>query len=174
MNIPQSTQSSKASTLAIDGLFIALTCLVTAFINLRLPITANGGLVHLGNVPLFIAAIIFGKRTGALAGAFGMGLFDLLSGWAIWAPFTFITVGLMGFTVGSITNKDRHKTLHWNLLAMIVAGIIKIVGYYIAEGIIYGNWISPIASIPGNALQIGVAIVFVLPIIPTIRKFIRI
>ena len=37
-----------------------------------------------------------------LAGAFGMGLFDLLSGWTAWAPFTFIIVGAMGYVVGAI------------------------------------------------------------------------
>ena len=40
--------------LTITALFIALTYVFTAFVNVRLPITANGGLIHLGNVPLFI------------------------------------------------------------------------------------------------------------------------
>ena len=74
--------------IAITGVCIALTLVATEFINIRLPIAANGGLVHLGNVPLFLAAIIYGKKTGAFAGAFGMGLFDLLSGWTLWAPLT--------------------------------------------------------------------------------------
>ena len=78
--------------LTITALFIALTYVFTAFVNVRLPITANGGLIHLGNVPLFICAILFGKKSGALAGGIGMGLFDLLSGWTAWAPFTFIIV----------------------------------------------------------------------------------
>ena len=52
------------SDIAITGVCIALTLVATAFINIRLPIAANGGLVHLGNVPLFLAAIIFGKKTG--------------------------------------------------------------------------------------------------------------
>ena len=82
--------------ITITALFIALTYVFTAFINIRLPITANGGLIHLGNVPLFICAIIFGKKSGAIAGGVGMGLFDLLSGWTEWAPFTMIIFGLMG------------------------------------------------------------------------------
>lgn len=48
--------------LTITALFIALTYVFTAFVNVRLPITANGGLIHLGNVPLFICAILFGKK----------------------------------------------------------------------------------------------------------------
>ena len=89
---------SSVQFLTITAVFVALTYIFTAFINVKLPIAANGGLIHLGNVPLFIGAILFGKKTGAIAGGIGMGLFDLLSGWTLWAPFTLIIVGIMGFT----------------------------------------------------------------------------
>ena len=157
--------------IAITGVCIALTLVATAFINIRLPIAANGGLVHLGNVPLFLAAIIYGKKTGAFAGAFGMGLFDLLSGWMLWAPFTFVIVGLMGYTVGKIT--ENRVGFRWNVLAIAAACVIKVVGYYIAEGIIYSNWVAPALSIPGNLVQVGVAAVIVLPVVEVVRKAIR-
>ena len=48
--------------------------------------------------------------------------------------------------------------------------MIKIAGYYIAEGIIYGNWITPVSSIPGNLLQVGVAAVVVLIISGQLQK----
>lgn len=154
--------------LTITALFIALTYVFTAFVNVRLPITANGGLIHLGNVPLFICAILFGKKSGALAGGIGMGLFDLLSGWTAWAPFTFIIVAIMGYVVGAIT--EKHHGLGFDTLAIAAACVIKVVGYYIAEGIIYGNWIAPVTSIPGNLVQIGVAAVVVLIVIEPLRK----
>ena len=163
-------KNSSAKTLAINGLSIALVFLATGFINIRLPIMANGGLIHLGNVPLFLAAIIFGKKTGALAGAVGMALFDLFSGWTLWAPFTFVIVGIMGWVVGSMTEKDEHNSFSWYLLAIIAALIIKIVGYYIAEGIIFGNWIAPVASIPGNIVQIVTAAIIVLPLAKPLKK----
>ena len=47
------------------------------------------------------------------------------------------------------------------------------VGYYIAEGFIYGNWVAPVTSIPGNLVQIGVAAVLVLPIAEVVRRAIR-
>ena len=53
---------------------------------------------------------------------------------------------------------------------MLAACVIKIVGYYIAEGIIYGNWVSPVLSIPGNLVQIGVAAVIVLIVIVPLKK----
>lgn len=154
--------------LTITALGTALVYVFTAFINVRLPIAAAGGLIHLGNVPLFIFAILFGKKTGAIAGGVGMGLFDLLSGWTLWAPFTFVIVGLMGFVVGWITEKK--KGYGWYVVAMFAACAIKIAGYYIAEGIIYGNWVSPALSIPGNLVQIGVAAVIVLLVIVPLKK----
>ena len=51
--------------------------------------------------------------------------------------------------------------------------VIKIAGYYIAEGFIYGNWVAPVTSIPGNLVQIGVAAVLVLPIAEVVRRAIR-
>ena len=53
---------------------------------------------------------------------------------------------------------------------IVAACVIKVVGYYIAEGIIYGNWIAPFTSIPGNLVQIGVAAVVVLIVIEPLRK----
>lgn len=157
--------------LTICAMCIALTYVATAFINIRLPIQANGGLVHLGNVPLFVAAVIFGKKTGCIAGAVGMGLFDLLSGWVMWAPFTFVIVGLMGLVVGLIT--ENRNGFGWCVLAFVAALAIKLAGYYIAEGIIYGNWIAPATSIPGNVVQIVCGAVIAFPIIEVLKRVIK-
>lgn len=154
--------------LVVTALAIALTYVFTAFVNIRLPIVANGGLIHLGNVPLFVFAIIYGKKTGALAGGIGMGLFDLLSGWTAWAPFTLVIVGLMGYVVGAITEKK--KEYRWTVVAMLVALVIKIAGYYVAEGFIYGNWVAPLTSIPGNIIQVVTAMIIVASVIAPLRK----
>ncbi len=163
----RSRSSMSVKELAITAICIVLVYVFTAVVNVKLPIAAAGGLIHLGNVPLFIAAILFGKRTGMIAGGIGMGLFDLLSGWTLWAPFTLVTVGIMGLVVGLVTEKK--KSFPRYILAMVLACIIKIVGYYIAEGIIYGNWVVPAASIPGNLVQIGVAAVITLIVIEPLR-----
>ena len=170
MNNSAAANTSSAKQVAINGISIALIFIATGFINLRLPIVANGGLIHLGNVPLFLAAIIFGKKTGAISGAVGMALFDLFSGWTLWAPFTFVIVGIMGWVVGKITEDKSHNTILWYVIAILAALAIKIVGYYIAEGIIYGNWVAPAASIPGNIVQILTAAVIVLPLAKPLKK----
>lgn len=159
------TTVSRSTTqmLVINALFIALTFVATMFINIRLPFMGQGGLVHLGNIPLFLAAMIYGKKTGAIAGAFGMGLFDLISGWTAWAPFTFVIVGCMGFVSGLICEKMTVRPVVKNTIAVIAALVIKIVGYYFAEVILYGNWVVPLGSIPGNILQVVIAGIIVVP-----------
>ena len=39
--------SSSVQFLTVTAIFVALTYIFTAFINVRLPIAANGGLIHL-------------------------------------------------------------------------------------------------------------------------------
>ena len=164
----QQQSFNRTKQMVYAALGIALVFVCTIFINLRLPIAANGGLIHLGNVPLFIMAILYGRRFGALSGGIGMALFDLVGGWFIWAPFTLVIVAAMGYTVGAICEKNRTMTAY--VLALVAACLIKVLGYYAAEVMIYGNWLAPMTSIPGNLVQIGVASVIVLPILAKLRK----
>lgn len=157
-------------TMVLYGLFVALTFVATSFINIRLPLMGNGGLVHLGNVPLFLAAILCGKKAGAVAGAFGMGLFDVLSGWLAWAPFTFVIVGLMGYVTGILSEKLPLKPIFANGIAIFAALCIKVVGYYFAEVILYQNWFLPLGSIPGNVMQVTVAAIIVLPLAEVLKR----
>lgn len=161
------TSPMRLKSITITAVFIALTYIFTAFINVCIPPGNPAGLTHLGNIPVLIAAIIFGKKIGAVTGGVGMALFDLFSPWAIWSPFTFVIMGVTGYVVGMLT--EKHRKIGWYLLAVLAAAAIKVVGYYLAEGIIYGNWVTPAVAIPANLLQVAVAAVAVLPIIGRLR-----
>lgn len=90
---------------------------------------------------MLVAALVFGWKAGAIAGSFGMALFDLTSGWLLWSPFTFVIVGLMGLVVGMFAEKKPIKNYVLNAIVAILLAIgIKVGGYYIAECILYGNW----------------------------------
>lgn len=160
-------QTTTIQSLTVTALGIALVYVFTAFVNVQLPFGGKGGLIHLGNIPLFLFAIIFGKKTGAIAGGIGMAAFDLLSGWTLWAPFTLVIVGTMGFVTGLLTEKQ--KSTFYVAVAMALACVIKVIGYYVAEGVIYGNWYVPVASIPGNLIQVGTAAAVVLLVIKPLQ-----
>ncbi|MEK4148091.1 ECF transporter S component [Robertmurraya sp. FSL W8-0741] len=165
-------QAVKTKILVINALFIALVFVSTMFINIRLPIMGNGGLIHLGNVPLFIAAFLYGRKSGAIAGAVGMGLFDLISGWTAWAPFTFVIVGAMGYLAGLIVEKLPGKKLYVYSMAVAVALIIKVVGYYFAEVLLYSNWVLPFGSVPGNIMQVVIAGIIVIPLAARLKRYV--
>jgi uncharacterized membrane protein len=165
VNFGKSTSLSRTTSIVLCAMFTALTYVFT-MINVN-PLGLPGGLVHLGNIPFFIAAILFGKKIGMISGGVGMALFDVLSPYAIWAPFTLVIGFATGYVVGLVT--ERHKRFLFYILAMVCAAAVKVVGYYIAEGIISGNWISPIQAVPANLAQVIIASIVVLAIIEPLR-----
>ena len=92
---------------------------------------------------------------GFVAAGLGSGLADLLSGYLVYAPATFIIKGLMAL-IACYTFKLIRKSLGHNLPARIVSGIlaeiIMVLGYYVFEGFMYG-FIASAVNIPANAIQ---------------------
>lgn len=174
MQKTQTYSNSRNQTfdLIISALLIALVFVSTVFINIKLPIAANGGLVHLGTGMLFIASILFGPKKGAIAGSFGMALFDLMSGWTVWAPGTFVARGLQGYLVGKIAwaNGKDGNSIGLNLLATILSVPVMSGVYYVYEALMYGNWIQPALSIPGNIVQNVIGIIVAIPVCLVLKK----
>lgn len=163
----------KVKDLVITSLFIALVYVFTWIVKIQLPFAPNGGLIHLGNVPFFLAAIFFDKRIGMTAGALGMGLFDLTSGWVMWSPMTVISALIMGYILNEFNYK--HLKLKNLLISFVLVAIVKVLVYYIGEIFILSSFITPLASIPGNIIQIAVSSVIVLVVLkPMERVFINI
>lgn len=158
--------------LILTSLLIGLVFVSTLLLNIRLPIAANGGLVHMGTTMLFIASILFGPKKGAIAGAAGMGLFDLVSGWTLWAPFTIVARGLQGYIVGKIawSNGRNGSSMAINIFATIISVPVMLAVYYICERVLYGSWVIPLASIPGNLVQNAVGIIIAIPVCVVLKK----
>jgi uncharacterized membrane protein len=79
---------------------------------------------------------------------------------------------LQGYLVGKLAwSKGRQgNSFAVNLLAMLLSVPIMLVGYYLCEWILYGNVITPFASIPGNLVQNGVGIAISLPLSAILKK----
>ena len=173
MQNTQSYSTSRAKTfdLVITALLAALVFVSTSFLNIKLPF-GEGGLIHLGTVMLFIASILFGPKKGAFAGAVGMGLFDLTGPWAAWTPITVVARALQGYVVGKIAWSKGHNgdNVKLNLVATIVSMPVMIGAYYIGQGIMFGNWIAPVASIPGDLIQNVVGVVIAIPLTTALKK----
>lgn len=163
---------SKSREIATTAILIAVVFVATRFINIPMP-GAKGGLMHVGTVALFFIAIIFGRYKGAIAGGIGMGLFDLLSPYAVWAPFTFIIRLFMGFIVGAFgeIGRKKNKRMPWYLTGMAIGGVWMMIGYYFSEVILYHNWYSPLVnSMPGDLIQNIVGFAIGVPLIIAVEK----
>lgn len=173
MQNTQTTSKPRTKTfdLVITALLTALVFVSTSFLNIKLPF-GEGGLIHLGTVMLFIASILFGPKKGAFAGSVGMAIFDLSGPWAIWAPITFVARALQGYVVGKIAWSNGHKgdSTKLNLVATIVSAPVMIGAYYVGQGIMFGNWITPIQSIPGDVIQNVVGVVIAIPLTTALKK----
>ena len=161
---------TKTFDLVITAILAALIFVAT-LINIKLPF-GQGGLIHLGTSMLFMAAILFGPKKGALAGAIGMGLFDILGGWAIWAPTTIISRALQGLIVGKIawSNGHRGDNMGLNILGAVVSMPVMIAVYYIGQAIMFKSWIAPMASIPGDIIQNVVGLLIAIPVCIALKK----
>jgi len=175
MELIKGKSKFKTKDMVETALLTALIFVATSFINIKLPIAANGGLVHLGTAMLVIAAVVFGKEKGAIAAAVGMAIFDLSSGWALWAPFTFVIRGIMGYILGAIaySNNKKGESIIVNTFAVILSGVWMIAGYYLTEVILYGNWIAPTLSIPGDITQIVMALIIGIPMSKILKKYVK-
>ena len=69
------------------AVFAALTFVATFAVKIQTP---TFGYIHMGDCFVLLSGLILGKTSGALAAAVGSALSDLLAGYVIWVPGTFI------------------------------------------------------------------------------------
>jgi uncharacterized membrane protein len=163
-------QADKVKNIVLCGLFAALTIVAT---YIHIPIApSSGGLIHLGSVILFVAAYILLPPYAAISVALGMTIFDLLSGWAAWAPFTFVIRFVQVMILSSLIH-NKKKNYFVIIGAYILCSLWEMAGYYAAEAIIVGNWLVPIASMPSEILHDIIGIVFGLPLALLAQKAIK-
>lgn len=163
----RSLSDGRVAELTICAVFTALICVFTMFIQIRI-FPTEGGMVHIGNVPLFFVAAYFGGKTGAVSGGLGMCLSDLLTGWTLYAPATLVVVGIIGLVFGRIV--DRKPTVLRLIGAVAAVLAIKLAGYYLFEAaFVYQNIAAPVVNVPGNTIQILTGAIVAVPVILVIR-----
>lgn len=148
----------KTVKIVTAGVFAAMITLMTAFV-FHIPYGANGGYIHFGDMLIYMAAVFLPKKYAAASAAVGAGIADLLTA-PMWAPATVIIKILMVLCFTSGGSKILGKR---NCLAPVIGIPICILGYYVAEGILFGSFLTPIVAVPGNMIQsAGSAVIFYL------------
>lgn len=163
--------------LVLMGLMIALIWIAASIIK----IPSVGGFVHLGDCMVFLSVVVLGKKKGAVASAIGMMLVDVLGGYYLWAPFTFVIKGAMAYISGSVLEalENRSKSFRY-IVSFLISGIFMVIAYF-GAGIIMAGFLTEKAGliqgivysskdIVGNIMQAGVGIVIALPVSAVILK----
>jgi uncharacterized membrane protein len=92
-----------STEVSIITTFTALVAVSTMMFSVYVP--ATKGYFNLGEVMVYISAILFGARVGGIAGGLGSMIADILLGYPIFAPATLIIKGLEGTVVGFLSKK---------------------------------------------------------------------
>lgn len=140
--------------LVVAAILATITCMATVFIKIPLPY----GYINLGDCFVLLSGWILGPAYGFVSSAVGSAMADVIGGYALYAPITFVIKGLMAIVCFGAFKFIRNKTAG-RIFGAIVAEILMVAGYYVFEGFIYGFTVS-LASIPFNLIQglIGAAV----------------
>lgn len=135
--------------LVYSALFAALTCCATM---LRFP--AGIGYIHAGDAVVLLGAFLLGPWWGAFTAGLGSALADLLSGYALYAPATFVIKALMALIAAFIIRKcGREKPARNAAGAAVVAEIIMIAGYFCYDCFVLKYGMAALGDIPTNLIQ---------------------
>jgi uncharacterized membrane protein len=144
----------KAKQLVNSALFAALCCVATYAIKIPLPY----GYFNLGDVFVLLAGWCLGPIYGVAAAAVGSALADLLSGYALSAPVTFLIKGGVAW-LAYILYKTLKKLIKRNgldclprLFSAIAGELFMVLGYFLFESVLYG-FAGGALSVFGNFLQ---------------------
>ncbi len=130
------------------AVLIALTTVMTMVIQIPTP-TAYGYL-NLGDMVVFMAAFVYGRKAGFIVGGIGSALADLLLGWAVYAPITLVVKGMEGFVTGFLL--ETAWGIKRSHLPPFIGAAVMVGGYYLAEIFLYGHNVA-LVNIPGNGMQ---------------------
>ena len=95
----------KVKKLALAALFAALSYIGFQVFRFDIPVGTEKTAFHLGNTFVALGALFIGGAMGGAAGAVGLTIADLTSGYATSAPKTFILKLLIGIIVGFMAHR---------------------------------------------------------------------
>lgn len=158
---------NKATTfyVVLIALFSALVCVLTIFVQ----IPWGKGYINFGDTLIFLAASLLGPVGGMIAGAIGSSLADLFSGFATYAPFTFVVKGGEGFLCGILYTYvfRKQRPMLRILFSMLIAGAWMIIGYFLTDLMLYG-WEASLFNFVSGPIQAGASLVVALIVMPRV------
>ena len=117
-------------TLVLAAMFAALSAVATMVIQIPAPT----GYVNLGDAFVLLAGCVLGPAYGFLAGGLGPALADLLLGYGLYAPGTFVIKGLVAVIASLILlmyyKMKKEPSISRLLVCTIPAEVFMALGYF--------------------------------------------
>lgn len=144
----------KTRKIVISAMLASLVCVATMVIKIPSPFK---GYLNLGDCIVLLSGWLLSSGYGFFAAGIGSALADVFSGYALYAPATFVIKGFMALVCGYGFKILRKKFS--SVISRTVSGafaeIFMVLGYFVFEGVLYGFGASAV-NIPANSVQ-GVA-----------------
>lgn len=156
-------KTNKIKLITYAALFAAAVYVMT-----MLSFPMGLGYVHVGDALIMLCASLLPTPYAIAAAAIGGALSDLTLAYTAYIPATFIIKGLIALCYTS--KRDKILCKH-NFVAFAGSIAVTVGGYYLAECIIYGSFISPVASLLPNLLQAICSIILYLIVGAALDKF---
>lgn len=144
--------NEKLKKLILTALFAALACIATMI--MKIPTPGTGGYIHVGDAIVILSGVVLGPWYGFAAAGLGSCMADLIGGYFIYVPITFVIKGLIALATG-LVYRAIGKSNKMRYAGVLLGGVIDVVfvasGYFICEFFIYGA--GAFESIPANIIQ---------------------
>ncbi|RKI69381.1 ECF transporter S component [bacterium 1xD42-67] len=144
---------AKIRKLVMAALFAALCTVMTMVIQVPSPMQ---GYVNLGDCAVLLSAWILGPLYGGAAAGTGSMLADILSGYAHYAPGTFLIKLAMAAAAALIFRALQRPSVPLpaaQAVSGIAAEAIMTAGYFGYASLLLGRGLAAAASVPGNLIQ---------------------
>lgn len=142
-------KNTNIKKLVLASILAAIVCVATAVFAFPLP---ENGFANLGDCFVIICGGLIGPWWGFAAAAIGAALSDIILGYAVYAPATFIIKGVMALVVYYIAVKNGKISIVKTAISAIIAEIVMVAGYFFFELLVYGAGVA-IPDLLGNATQ---------------------
>ena len=143
----QTKQSLSIRKLTMAGVLAASIVLLTTLVSIPMP--GGFGYINLGDVGVLLAGMLLGGGWGALCAGAASALSDVLLGYTVYAPATFVIKGLVALVAGLLFARTQKKI---RFVALYPAALLVPAGYFLYELLLYG----PASAIPNilfNTIQ---------------------
>ena len=157
--------SKKVQNIVVVGLFAAICYVAIMLFRIPYPAPVGNPFIHFGNLFVILCALLFGGWQGGLAGAIGMGLYDVMTGYGWATAKTVILKFGIGIVAGIIAYYGKKHPDKNARGALIVSSLVSLlIGVALLLAKMYLESFSDIAPISYifmfllTAVTLGVAL----------------